>query len=217
MNDFEPYYWEGQKQTPQGIRYRICLAEHVLYAAPREDVPCEAKDGGEATMFSYSYTLMQDKETKDRPVIFAYNGGPGAASSWLHMGLLGPVLADVPGYPDSLEYPAKYTLTPNPDFLLDQYDIVLIDPVGTGWARLLDEGAASKHYSTEGDARDFADFICTWLRENSREKSPVYLFDLPEDRVQHSVLPSGHASYVGEGMAERMTAEIRAFMEQDGK
>ena len=56
MNDFEPYYWEGQKQTPQGIRYRICLAEHVLYAEPREDVPCEPKDAGEATMFSYSYT-----------------------------------------------------------------------------------------------------------------------------------------------------------------
>lgn len=188
MNDFEPYYWEGQKQTPQGIRYRICLAEHVLYAEPREDVPCEPKDAGEATMFSYSYTLMQDKETKDRPVIFAYNGGPGAASSWLHMGLLGPVLADVPGYPDSLEYPAKYTLTPNPDFLLDQYDIVLIDPVGTGWARLLDEGAASKHYSTEGDARDFADFICTWLRENSREKSPVYLMGESYGTIRNVVL-----------------------------
>ncbi len=225
MSEFVPYYWEGQKQTSQGLHYRVRLAEHVLYAAPeanvlgeekttgeamksrgaeakkmdgedwvRMDSACELSRTPEATMFSYSYMAEQSmvvqgtmttKEagstsdtaprTKDRPVIFAYNGGPGAASAWLHMGLLGPVLADVPGYPNALENPAKYTLEPNPDFLLDEYDIVLIDPVGTGWARLLNEGAASRHYSTAGDARDFADFICTWLRKNNREKSPVYL------------------------------------------
>jgi carboxypeptidase C (cathepsin A) len=190
MSEFAPYFWEGEKQTPQGMRYRIRLAEHVLYAS--DDNSTAGKMGKpetghpnrkpEATMFSYSYlggwhneSASETPEATERPVIFAYNGGPGAASAWLHMGLLGPELVDVEGYPDTLERPAKYRLVSNPNFLLDRYDIVLIDPVGTGWARLLDEEAASRHYSTAGDARDFADFICTWLRENNREKSPVYL------------------------------------------
>lgn len=52
---------------------------------------------------------------------------------------------------------------------------MLIDPVGTGWARLLDESTAKRHYSTAGDARDFSDFICAWLAENGRQHAPVYL------------------------------------------
>lgn len=69
------------------------------------------------------------------------------------------MLAQLPEYPDGLSHPARFELTPNPDLLLDQCDIVLIDPVGTGWARLLDESTAKRHYSTAGDARDFSDFI----------------------------------------------------------
>lgn len=164
MSEFSPYRWEAEKIAPSGLRYRVRLADHVL-AGP---------DGkAEATMFSWSY-LGQGGGSR-RPVVFAYNGGPGAASAWLHMGLLGPVLAQLPEYPDGLSHPARFELTPNPDLLLDQCDIVLIDPVGTGWARLLDESTAKRHYSTAGDARDFSDFICAWLAENGRQHAPVYL------------------------------------------
>lgn len=164
MSEFSPYRWEAEKIAPSGLRYRVRLADHVL-AGP---------DGkAEATMFSWSY-LGQGGGSR-RPVVFAYNGGPGAASAWLHMGLLGPVLAQLPEYPDGLSHPARFELTPNPDLLLDQCDIVLIDPVGTGWARLLDESTAKRHYSTAGDARDFSDFICAWLTENGRQHAPVYL------------------------------------------
>ena len=164
MSEFIPYRWEAEKIAPSGLRYRVRLADHVLTGT----------DGkAEATMFSWSY-LAQGGGSR-RPVVFAYNGGPGAASAWLHMGLLGPVLAQLPEYPDGLSHPARFELTPNPDFLLDQCDIVLIDPVGTGWAQLLDENAASRHYSTAGDARDFVDFICAWLAESGRENAPVYL------------------------------------------
>lgn len=164
MKEYTPYVWEAEKVTGAGLRYRVCLREHMLrneYGVP------------EATMFSYSYTAAE--QTADRPVVFAYNGGPGAASAWLHMGLLGPVLARLPGYPGSLSQPAQFELTENPDFLLDTCDIVLIDPVGTGWAQLLDESTAKTHFSTGGDARDFADFICEWLREQGRGSAPVYL------------------------------------------
>ena len=164
MSEFSPYRWEAEKIAPSGLRYRVRLADHVL----------TGPDGkAEATMFSWSY-LGQGGGSR-RPVVFAYNGGPGAASAWLHMGLLGPVLAQLPEYPDGLSHPARFELTPNPDLLLDQCDIVLIDPVGTGWARLLDESTAKRHYSTAGDARDFSDFICAWLAESGRENAPVYL------------------------------------------
>lgn len=78
MSEFSPYRWEAEKIAPSGVRYRVRLADHVL-AGP---------DGkAEATMFSWSY-LGQGGGSR-RPVVFAYNGGPGAASAWLHMGLLG--------------------------------------------------------------------------------------------------------------------------------
>lgn len=164
MSEYIPYRWESEKTAPNGLKYLVRLAEHVL----RGD-----GDHAEATMFSYSY--LADDKTSGRPVIFAYNGGPGSASAWLHMGLLGPELAQMEGYPDHVEQPAKYRLVSNPDFLLDEADLVLIDPTGTGWAQLLDENAAARHYSTGGDARDFANFITAWLQENGRENAPVYL------------------------------------------
>ena len=90
------------------------------------------------------------------------------------MGLLGPRLVKFPGYPE-LEWPAKTRLEDNAEWLLDCCDIVLADPPGAGWARLLDEDAAGEYYSVGGDARAFARFIGAWLRENGREASPVYL------------------------------------------
>lgn len=167
MCEFKPYRWEAEKTATNGQKYRVCLADHVL--KDKEGHP-------EATMFSYSYLAENNAEpATDRPVVFAYNGGPGADSAWLHMGLLGPVLACMPGYPDKIARPAHFELTPNSDFLIDTCDIVLIDPVGTGCTRLLDGDTAKKHYSTGGDAQDFADFIVDWLEGNHREQSPVYL------------------------------------------
>lgn len=163
MSDFRPYRWSAEKVTVDGLRYRVSLADHILR---------DQRGEAEASMFGFSYTACADDSR--RPVLFAYNGGPGAASNWLHMGLLGPKLADMPGYP-AVELPMKFTLADNTASLLDICDIVLIDPVGTGWTRLFDQSSASKHYSTEGDARDFAGFICAWLADNGRPDAPVYL------------------------------------------
>lgn len=160
---FEPFEWEAVKVLPgSGLKYRVLLKDYLL----------SGEDGGaEAGMFGFSYIL--EGAASDRPVAFAYNGGPGAASGWLHMGLLGPVLVDLPGYPD--ETGAGWVLRPNSESLLDTCDIVLIDPVGTGWARLFDETKAGKYYSTGGDAQAFARFINAWLDEHGRRSSPVFL------------------------------------------
>ena len=164
MAGFTPFRWEAEKRLPGAdTRYLLRLADFVLAGG----------DGrAEASMFSYSYVRLP--RDASRPVLFAYNGGPGAASGLLHMGLLGPRLVKFPGYPE-LEWPAKTRLEDNAEWLLDCCDIVLADPPGAGWARLLDEDAAGEYYSVGGDARAFARFIGAWLRENGREASPVYL------------------------------------------
>lgn len=161
MSEFRPFEWEGVKTAPSGLKYTVRLQDCVLRG-----------DGGaeEASMFTWSYTLCGGGSA--RPVMFAYNGGPGSPSNWLHMGLLGPKLAELTGYPEAS---GGWTVRENPEFLLDACDIVLVDPAGTGWARLLDKDAAGKYYSVAGDAAAFAELITRWLEDNGRTGSPVYI------------------------------------------
>ncbi len=176
MNNFTPFYWEKEKETAAGQKCLVRLADFVL----KDD---EEKD--EAVMYSYTYIGLP--ENKEKPVVFAYNGGPGSASEWLHMGLLGPKIMGIPGYP-KVERPAKYTFGENEEFLLDCCDLVLIDPVGTGYAPLLCEEAASKYYSTKGDAVSFAKFIVNWLEINERTGAPVYLLGESYGTIRNVVL-----------------------------
>ena len=77
---YTPFSWEAEKEIPEtDIRYVVRLKDHPLFDETGEMDAC---------MFSYSY--IRRPEDSKRPVIFAYNGGPGAASSWVHLGLLGP-------------------------------------------------------------------------------------------------------------------------------
>lgn len=161
---FEPFEWAADKVMPgSGLKYRVVLKDYILTGA--DGTP-------EASMFGFSY--LAGEGGADRPVAFAYNGGPGAASGWVHMGLLGPEVIKFPGYPE-VDDPARWTLEPNGASMLDLCDIVVIDAVGTGWARLLKEDAAGEYYSTGGDARAFARFIRDWLTEHGRTGAPVYL------------------------------------------
>lgn len=164
MEEFRPFCWEKEKKMAgSGLSYRVRLQDYVL----------TGEDGApEASMFSYSY--LRDPAGAARPVMFCYNGGPGAASGWLHMGLLGPQTVSLPGHPE-LRAGGGYRLEENAAFLADVCDIVLIDPVGTGYARLLDGEKAGKYYSTAGDAAAFARFISDYLRENGREDADIYL------------------------------------------
>ncbi len=199
MSNFTPFHWEKEKRTSAGEAYLTRLEDFVL-----------ASDSGEteAVMFSYSYIGLPEK--KEKPVVFAYNGGPGSASEWLHMGLLGPKIMEIPGYP-KVDRPAKYVFTENKNFLLDCCDLVLIDPVGTGYAPLLKEEAAGKYYETQGDAVSFAKFIVNWLTENERMHAPVYLLgesygtirnvvladELPEDVNLRGIISVGTSLNVG--------------------
>jgi len=127
-----------------------------------------------ASIFTTSYVRSDKRGVTDRPVIFAFNGGPGSASIWLHLGLLGPrrVDFDDPSRPRTV---APFGTVINPDSPLDVADIVLIDPPGTGYSRILPDGKADQFYGDEADARAMVEVVHQWLRRHGRINAPKYL------------------------------------------
>lgn len=132
------------------------------------------KSEAEATAFTFSYLRTNDNSGKVRPILFAYNGGPGSSSSCIHLGALGPQRIRMGDGPNiNCKLPVE--MENNPDTVLDICDIVLIDPVGCGYSRLLKEEAASKYYGTDADAAVTVRIICQWLTEHDRWNAPILL------------------------------------------
>lgn len=130
-------------------------------------------DKGEprASIFSFSY--LADTDDSSRPVTFAFNGGPGSASLWLHMGALGPRRIAVPS--DATTATAPFSIVENPLCLLDCTDLVFIDPPGTGYSRMLGAAKPEDAWGLDADAGLVADFIKTWLTAERRWVSPRFL------------------------------------------
>ena len=110
----------------------------------------------------------------DRPVTFAFNGGPGASSVYLNMGAVGPRRVEFGTDGDT---PSDLKVSDNPDTWLDMSDLVFIDPVGTGFSRSLEEEADSKKdfYSTEADIHYLSRVVYDWLVKNNRLRSPKFV------------------------------------------
>ena len=149
----------------------------LTYRLEGKEFPIYGEDGGkEASLFSWTYlrTDTGTEEAAERPVIFGFNGGPGSSSIWIHMGFMGPLKMK---YADAVHPPVlpPYEMEENTCWLLDTADIVLIDPVGTGYGRLLRKDRAGEYFNISQDARLAADLIEAWLREHGRRNSPVYL------------------------------------------
>jgi len=123
---------------------------------------------------SVFYTAYVAKSaTANRPLTFVFNGGPGAASAFLHLGLVGPRILDFgPGNPDA----ARAALRDNPDTWLAFTDLVLIDPIGTGWSRAVKSDDAKHFWSVRSDADAMAKAIALYVAKNNRADSPKYLF-----------------------------------------
>lgn len=147
------------------VRYDVVAGETYL----RDD------DGEpEASIFSIAYTRQGDVDPRERPVMFVFNGGPGSASLWLHMGLFGPKRIALPSDAEDDGAP-PYAMIDNAVSVLDIADLVFIDPVGTGYSRALGETDAKEFYGVQKDARAVGRFIRLWLTENGRWNSPKYL------------------------------------------
>ena len=154
--------------------HQITVAGKPLkYTATAGRLPIKRGDGKiEAEMFFAAYTL-DGQEPGKRPLIFAFNGGPGSASIWLHMGALGP--RRVVLQRDGFMPPAPYRIEDNPYTLLDKSDLVLVDAVGTGFSRAADAELSKKFWGVKGDIEAFSEFIRLFITRNERWSSPLYL------------------------------------------
>ena len=128
----------------------------------------------EASIWSVAYVQKGAEQTK-RPVTFVFNGGPGSASVWLHMGMFGPQLVKVDSDAKTDDGAAPYQLHANPNSILDLTDLVFIDPVGTGYSRVVGNGKVEDYWGLMEDANSIAKFMRIWITENNRWFSPKYI------------------------------------------
>jgi carboxypeptidase C (cathepsin A) len=127
-----------------------------------------------ASMFFVAYERTGEGVTPEgRPVTYVFNGGPGAASVWLHLGALGPKRIALDGEGKAPRPP--YRLVDNEYSWLDQTDLVFIDPVGTGYSRLAPDVKGDQFYGVEQDIAAVAEFIRLWTTKYNRWSSPKFI------------------------------------------
>ncbi len=158
------------------------VTEHVIHIGG-QTIPYKAtastillkNDAGEPTglMYSVAYTRSDVTDLSKRPISFYYNGGPGSATMWLHMGAFGPRrVATVDG---EFTPPAPYKLVDNSESLLDKTDMVFIDAMGTGYSHAVGKAQNRDFYGIDPDMEAFGQFINTYINRNNRWNSPKFL------------------------------------------
>jgi carboxypeptidase C (cathepsin A) len=167
-------HFDMTEVAPIVTHHQITLSGQLFkYTATTGRLPIKRGDGKiEAEMFFVAYTLDGQQAAK-RPLTFAFNGGPGSASVWLHMGALGPkrVVLQSNGFMPA----APYRMVDNENSLLDRSDIVMIDAIGTGFSRAADGEMLKKFLSVKGDIDAFSEFIRLYITRNERWSSPLFI------------------------------------------
>jgi carboxypeptidase C (cathepsin A) len=147
----------------------------IVYTATAEEIFLkDTEDKYTASFFTLSYTKGGTARPEDRPLTFVFNGGPGSASIWLHMGLAGPKIIDIPSDASDPGAP-PYRLRDNPWTLLRATDLVFVDPVGTGFSKALGEKKNEDFWGFDEDADSVAEFIRTYITMHNRWNSPKYI------------------------------------------
>ena len=171
--DKEEHY-DVAEVPPVITHHQITLNGKTLsYTATAGRLPIKRDDGKtEAEMFFVAYTL-DGQDAAKRPLTFSFNGGPGSASVWLHMGALGPkrVVLQANGFMPA----APYRLEDNPDTLLDRSDIVMVDAMATGYSRAANAELTKKFLGVKGDVQAFGEFIRLYISRYDRWSSPLFL------------------------------------------
>ncbi|HXW63086.1 MAG TPA: hypothetical protein VEJ45_10840 [Candidatus Acidoferrales bacterium] len=170
------------KSEPETPKEEISVTDHTV-RIDGQSIPYKAvasttllkDEKGEPTALLYStaYTRSDAKNLSERPVAFLYNGGPGSASIWLHIGAFGPrrvVTENAAATP-----PAPYKIVDNEDSLLDKVDLVFIDPVGTGFSHAVGKAQDKDFWGVDQDVKSLAQFISIYISRNNRWNSPKFL------------------------------------------
>jgi carboxypeptidase C (cathepsin A) len=188
-------------RLPEDVRTEHTLAlkgRTLRFTATAGSIPITNAAGRTLAEIAYIAYTLNDMDPRQRPVTFALNGGPGAASSWLHIGAMGPWR--LPLVAASAAPSAPPTLLPNAETWLDFTDLVFIDPVGTGYSHIVgeaseteapgtkrggrtapaeagnrQEGGPRYFWSVNGDVDSLAEFIQEWLKRADRLASPKML------------------------------------------
>jgi carboxypeptidase C (cathepsin A) len=174
--EFKEEMVESHHSTTIGgaeIKYTATAGNLILKQEVEEGD--EKKDGPKpiASIFYTAYTKDGVEAPASRPVTFAFNGGPGSSSVWLHLGALGPrrVYMDDTGNPP----PPPYRLVDNPHSLLDVTDLVFIDPVSTGYSRAVPGEKPNQFHNITKDVESVGEFIRLYLTRSRRWASPKFL------------------------------------------
>ncbi len=149
--------------------------QSIRYQTTAGMMPIRAANGDvEGRMFFVSYKRTGLPSNTKRPVTFVFNGGPGSASVWLHLGLVGPKRPKM-GSPEGFMPAPPYELIRNDDSILPESDIVTIDPIGTGYSRPEKPELGAKFWSVDGDISSVGEFIRSYLSTENRWLSPVFV------------------------------------------
>lgn len=159
------------------VSYEAVAGTLIVHPRGWDDAAGKGKAGNnpdaEASMFYVAY-FKKGGDSRDRPVTFLFNGGPGSATVWLHMGAFGPkrvVTSD-----DSHTPAAPYKMVDNTSSLLDVSDLVFIDAPAAGFSRIAGKEKEKSFFGVDQDAHAFTQFIKKFLSRYGRWNSPKYLF-----------------------------------------
>src|SRR5438445_4260507 len=171
----QPQATPTPEEPPVVTHHEIRAGGKTLrYTATVGMMPIKNRDGEtEARIFFMAYTLDDGGNRGRRPLTFSFNGGPGSASVWLHLGAIGP--KRVPMNPDGPMPQPPYQLVDNEYTWLTQTDLVFIDPVGTGYSRAVRPDLAAKFFGLNGDIESVGEFIRMYLTRYERWTSPLFL------------------------------------------
>lgn len=169
-----PIQQSGSQPVPDAVtKHTIQLPTGPLsYTAHASMIGLGPEGAPDCHMFYVAYT-KDGADLGSRPVTFAFNGGPGSSTMWLHMGSLGPKRAPM-NDDGSLPKP-PYQAVDNQETWLDFTDVVLIDAPGTGYSRLANSAAGPRYFGVSQDIQAFTNFIRLWLTKHQRWNSPLFV------------------------------------------
>ena len=172
---------DAATNSPPAVE-KLSKTQHTIHAGGAElnytatagTLVLKREDGkARASIFFVAYTLDSAADKAGRPLTFAFNGGPGSSSVWLHMGALGPRRVNLP--PEGSAPVPPYQIADNPDTCLKYTDLVFIDPVSTGFSRAAPGENPTQFHGYDADLEEVADFIRLYLTKFERWPSPKFL------------------------------------------
>lgn len=172
---------KSENEKPPVPEAKVSTTQHemklggkaISYTATAGTMLMKNDKGQPVALMGFTAYIAGGKKAANRPLMFAYNGGPGSASIWLHMGILGPQRAVVTDADFSPAGP--YLHVDNEYSIIDEVDLVMIDPVGTGFSRPVGEGKGEDFWGVDQDIKSVSDFIVQYVTENGRWASPKFI------------------------------------------